>query len=102
MNTVLRRKVDILVDQPLARKVARLLEDAQVSGYTVFACIGGHGSQGSWWNDQAFDARAKVMISAVMPVDKAQTVIETLTPWLSDYGMALFLSDVEVIRGDRY
>jgi nitrogen regulatory protein PII len=102
MHTVLRRKVDILVDQPLARKVARILDAAGVGGYTVFASLGGRGSQGSWWHDQISDAQAKVMITAVMSEEKAEKVVDALSPKLNDYGLVLFLADVQVIRGERY
>jgi nitrogen regulatory protein PII len=102
MITHARRRIDILVDQPLLRKVTRELNTLGVRGYTVFQSIGGRGEGGAWQPDQISDAAAKVMIMVVASDDVAQRLIDHFAPHLADYGMVLYVSTVEVIRAEKY
>jgi len=102
MQTFTRRKVELLADAPLARKMAARLDALQITGYTVFQSIGGHGAGGSWWHDQVSDAETKVLFKIVTSEAKAQALIDSLAPLLDDWGLILYVSTVEVIRGQKY
>lgn len=102
MQTFTRKKVELLADAPLARKLAAKLDALGIGGYSVFQSIGGHGAGGSWWHDQVSDAGAKVLFKIVTSEEKAARLIETLAPLLDDWGLILYVSTVDVIRGEKY
>lgn len=102
MQTFVRKKVELLADAPLARKLASRLDGLGITGYTVFQSIGGHGSSGTWWHDQVSDAGAKVLFKIVTSEAKADALIAALTPLLDEWGLILYVSTVEVIRGQKY
>lgn len=102
MQTHTRRKVELLADAPLARKLAQRIDALGITGYTVFQSIGGHGASGTWWHDQVSDAAAKVLFKVVTSEAKAEALINTLAPLLDDWGLILYVSTVDVIRGQKY
>ena len=57
-NTVQRRKIEILVDAPLVRRIAAAAEVAGVTGYTLLPTLGGAGQGGRWLDDQVTGAEA--------------------------------------------
>ena len=101
-DTVQRRKLEILVDAPLARRITALAEALGVSGYTLLPAAGGSGRGGRWSDDQLTGAEAKLMFMTVTSADKAAALIDALAPLLDSHGLLLIASDVAVVRGARF
>jgi PII-like signaling protein len=101
-DTVLRRKLEILVDAPLVRRITAAAEAAGVSGYTLLPAAGGMGRGGRWSDDQLTGAEAKLIFMTVTNVEKAAALIDALAPMLDSHGLLLMASDVEVVRGARF
>jgi PII-like signaling protein len=102
MEPILRRKLEILVDAPLVRRVISRLDQEGVTGYTVFSAHGGSGRTGAWGQEPVSDATAKMMVMAVMSPERAARVIERLSPYLDELGLVVFASTIEVVRAHRY
>ena len=100
--TALRRRLEILVDRPLAPRIAAAADAAGVSGYTLLPTLGGRGHGGRWSDDQVSGADAKLMFWTVTTVQKADALIAALTPLLDSHGLLVIASDVEVIRDSRF
>lgn len=101
-TTVQRRKIEILVDMPLLRRVTEAAEAAGVSGHTLLPTLGGAGQAGSWSDDQITGAQAKAIFVTVTTAEKAQALIEALAPLLDSHGLLLMTSLVEVVRGGKF
>lgn len=101
-STVARRKIEILVDAPLAGRVIEAAEQSGITAHTLLPVLGGSGSHGSWSDDQLSGAASKVLFVAVTSRSKAEALVEALAPSLDDYGLVLMLSDVEVVRAGKY
>lgn len=99
---VQRRKIEILVDMPLLRRVTEAAAAAGVSGHTLLPVLGGTGQGGSWSDDQVTGAQAKVIFVTVTSEEKAQALIAALTPMLDSHGLLLTTSAVEVVRGGKF
>lgn len=102
IKMVERRKIEILVDQPLLRRVTEAAAAAGVSGYTLLPTLGGAGQGGSWSDDQVTGAQAKVMFVTLASEEKAHALIAALTPLLDSHGLVLATSIVEVVRGGKF
>lgn len=99
---VRRRKIEILVDAPLLRRVTAAAEAAGVTGYTLLPALGGAGHRGRWSDDQVTGAEAKLLFWAIMDAPKAEALLAALAPLLDSHGLLLALTDVEVVRGARF
>jgi len=100
--TVQRRRIEVLVDQPLVRRIVDIARETGVKGYTLLPTLGGEGGHGRWSDDLISGAQQKVLFLAVMSEAKAALLIERLTPILESHGLVLLSSAVDVVRAEKY
>lgn len=102
-NTITRKRIEILVDTPLVRRVTQAADAAGINGYTLLAATSGKGSSGTWSDDQVTGgASAKQLFLSVCHEEKAQAFLDRIKPLLDSHGLVLFLSDVQVVRGGKF
>ncbi len=101
-ETVHRKRIEILVDLPLASRIISASAKAGIKGHTLLPTLSGAGEGGSWSDDQLSGAVAKVLFVAVTTDAKAQAMIDLVTPMLDTYGLALIASDVQVVRPAKF
>jgi hypothetical protein len=99
---VSRRRIEVLVDAPLMRRVLAAAATAGVTGYTLLPTLGGAGESGSWSDDQVSGAESKIMFLTVTSEQKAEALINALTPLLESHGLILMTSVVDVVRGGKF
>jgi hypothetical protein len=102
VNTVQRRKIEILVDAPLVRRVVAAVEAAGVTGYTLLPALGGAGHGGRWSDDQVTGAQAKVMFVTITTEAKAAAIADALAPLLETHGLLLVSGVVDVVRAEKF
>jgi hypothetical protein len=101
-TTVQRKKIEVMVDMPLARRVVEAAGRVGINSHTLLPVASGSGSHGSWSDDQLSGAEAKVMFVTITSKEKASALIDALAPLLDDYGLMLVASDVQVVRGGKF
>lgn len=101
-ETVERVRVEILVDQPLLRRVEQVAADAGISGYTLLPLLGGRGASGPWRDDQLSGAQAKILFLTITSRTRADRLTDALADLLDSHGLLLAISRVEVIRGAKF
>jgi hypothetical protein len=101
-TTVQRKKIEVMVDMPLARRVIDAAGRVGIHSHTLLPIASGSGSHGGWSDDQLSGAKAKVMFVTITSDEKASALIDALAPLLDDYGLMLVASDVQVVRGGKF
>ncbi|MGB3739037.1 MAG: transcriptional regulator [Pontixanthobacter sp.] len=101
VTTTVRKRIEILTDTALLRRVTDAIDDAGIGGWTVTPVRSGKGSEGHWREERVMGTD-KVLVLTIAPQDKAMVLAETLAPILSSHGLLLTMWDVEVIRGERF
>jgi hypothetical protein len=102
MQMVSRRRIEVLVDSPLVRRVVAAAATAGVTGYTLFPTLGGSGEGGAWTDDQLSGAESKVVFLTITSAEKADALIKALSPLLESHGLILLMSSVDVVRGGKF
>lgn len=102
MQTHARKKLEIVVEAPVLRRVEAMLQDAGVTGYSVFAGLEGAGETGGWRREGLTGADEKRLVFAVTSPEKAERALERLSEFFADYPGIVCVSDVQVIRGERF
>jgi hypothetical protein len=102
VETVQRRKIEILVDAPLVRRVVALAEAAGITGYTLLPTLGGAGHGGRWSDDQVAGADAKLMFVTITNDAKANALTDALAPLLQSHGFLLVSGLVDVVRAEKF
>ena len=101
IETVIRKRIEILVDTALARRVTDAIDKAQITGWTVLPVTSGSGRDGRWREERVMGTD-KSLILTISSVEKAEVLVDTLAPMLTSHGLLLTMWDVEVIRGERF
>ena len=92
-------KIEILVDEPLRKRIRVASEEAGLSGYSFHPLLGGSGKNGRWMADQVTGgAGAKGVFTTVVTEEEAQRFLEKLSPLIDEYGLVITTTDVKTIR----
>lgn len=100
--TVERRRIEVLVDAPLAPRIIEHGRAAGVKGYTLLPTLSGQGAHGAWSEDLISGAQQKVIYVAIVSEERAAHLIERLAPILESHGLVVMNSAVSVIRAEKY
>jgi PII-like signaling protein len=103
MKTHLKKRIDIMVEAPLMQRVLNLLDQQNVSGYTVLPVLAGRGKDGAWHRDGVVGrAGALVMIFCILDEQRVDEVLEPLFKLVSRQIGIVTVSDVQVIRAEYF
>lgn len=101
IETVIRKRIEILVDAPLVRVVTAAIDRCEITGWTVLPVTAGRGRDGLW-QEERVTGSDKELILTVASQERAVRLAEELAPLLTSHGLLLTMWDVEVIRGERF
>ena len=102
MQTVTRKKIEVLADEPLVMRIVKAFTQAGVTGHTVYPALSGSGRTGQWNEERLTGAETKQLVVAIASEEHSAAVIDALAPLLTSHRLLLTISDVEVVRGDRF
>lgn len=102
IQTVLRKRIEILVDTPLAPRIVAQLKAVDISGWSLIHVDSGGGRSGEWQHDDVTGASAKTILLVIASEAKTDRLVESLAPVLDSYRLLLTISDVQVVRGERF
>lgn len=101
IETVTRKRIEILTDTQLQKRVTDAITKADITGWTIVPVTSGKGRDGPWREERVIGTD-KVFVLTIAAEDKAQALAETLAPMLTKYGFIFSMWDVQVIRGERF
>lgn len=101
VETVTRKRLEILADTPLVRVVTQAIEESGISGWTVIPVTSGRGRDGRWHEERVTGAD-KSLVLAIASEEKAGALIDRLAPILTSHGLLLTMANVQVVRGERF
>ena len=97
------KKIEIIVRGKKESFVRDLLDDSQVSGYTIHHNVTGRGEHGFHEGRLLFNDRdSLVMFFAVAGEKIIQTIVDGLTPLFEKSSGVMFVSDTSVVRLDKF
>jgi hypothetical protein len=102
IQTVTRKRIEILVDTPLAPRIVAQLRKVDISGWSLIHVDSGGGRTGEWQHDDVTGAAAKTIVLVIASESKTGALIELLAPLLDSYRLLLTIGEVQVVRGDRF
>jgi PII-like signaling protein len=102
VQTHSRKKIEIIVETPILARVEALLVKAGAKGYTVLEGAKGFGAQGAWQEDSLTQASGMMIVTVILTSEAADAVLRDLMPLLASWRGVASVSDVQVLRPDRF
>ena len=101
IETVIRKRIEILTDAALVKRITDAIDRAGITGWTVTPVSSGKGREGRWREERVMGTD-KVLVLTIASEAKAMLLAEDLSPILTSHGLLLSMWDVQVIRGERF
>lgn len=101
IETVIRKRIEILTDVALVSRVTDAIDGTGITGWTVTPVTSGKGRDGHWREERVLGTD-KSFVLTIASQDKAEALAEALAPILTSHSLLLTMWDVEVIRGERF
>ena len=101
VETVTRKRIEILVDVPLKDRVTQEIDKAGITGWTVLPVQSGRGHEGDW-NEDHITGSDKVFVITICNEAKAFMLRDALAPILSSHSLLFIMSDIQVVRGEHF
>jgi PII-like signaling protein len=103
MQTHTKQRLEIFVETTALERITALLRQAGVTGYTVFPAQAGWGSAGGWSLESTVtDAQRMVAVVAILDQGLVDRVLTDVFPLVRRQIGILNLSEVQVVRADRF
>jgi PII-like signaling protein len=103
MQTHAKKRIDIIVEAPLMRRILARLDQANVSGYSVLPVMAGRGRDGSWTADgQISNATQMVAIVCIADASKVDDLLTSTFGVIANQIGVVTISDVFVVRPERF
>jgi len=101
IETVTRKRIEVLTDKALAKRVTDAIERVGITGWTIVPVSSGKGREGAW-REESVMGTDKVFVLTIASEEKAQDFAESIAPMLDSLRLILTMWDVQVIRGERF
>lgn len=99
----LKKRIDIIVEAPMIRTIIEKLDRARVPGYSVLPIIEGRGIDNSWnSHGQITDTTNMIALLCIVDASQADSVIDSVFSLIQDRIGFLTISDVHVVRPERF
>ena len=102
IQTVTRKRIEILVDTPLAPRIVAQVQAVDISGWSLIHVDSGGGRSGEWRHDEVTGASTKTIVLVIASEEKTDALVALLAPLLDSYRLLLSIGDVQVVRGERF
>jgi PII-like signaling protein len=98
-----KKRIEIFVEAPLVEQVTERLTEAEVSGYSVVPIASGRGLDGIWAAEgQISTATQMMMVICITDPAKLERAVDSVYALLTRQIGFITVSDVQVIRADRF
>lgn len=101
IEIVTRKRIEILTDKALQKRVTDKIEKAGIVGWTILPVSSGKGREGVW-REESVMGTDKVFVLTIAAEENAMALAEELAPMLTNFGFLFTMWDVQVIRGERF
>ncbi len=103
MQTHSAKRVEIIIEAPMQRRLEDALERAGVSGYTVLPVMGGNGRSGRWSRDgQVSSAGGLIAVICIVAEDRKDQLLDAAFGVLERHIGVVSITDCEVVRAERF
>lgn len=103
MQTHPARRVEIIIEAPMERRLRAAIEGAGVTGYTILPVLGGSGRSGAWSREGQI-SRAQGMIAFVCLIrpDRLDDLLQAVFPVLDRHIGVVSVTEAQVLRAERF
>ena len=103
MDTHQAKRIEIIIEAPLARRLTNALTEAGVTGYTVLPVLGGSGQSGRWSREgQVSSAGGMVAVVCLIAPERLDGLLDAAFAVVDRHIGVVSITDCEILRAERF
>lgn len=103
MQTHDAKRVAIIIETPMKRRLVAAIEDAGVTGYSILPVEGGSGRSGQWSREgQVGRAGGMSQVICVIKPDRLDALLDAIFSVVERHIGVVTVSDCQVLRAERF
>ena len=103
MQTHQAKRVAIIIEQVMQKRLTDVMTEAGVTGWTVLPVLGGSGRSGAWSREgQVSRAGSMVQVVCVIRPERLDTLMDAAFRVVDRHIGIVSISDCEVLRAERF
>ncbi|MFM2355873.1 MAG: hypothetical protein RLZZ528_1609 [Pseudomonadota bacterium] len=103
MQTHKAKRVEIIIEAPMERRLTDAITGAGVTGFTILPVLGGSGRSGHWTRDgQVSSAGGMVAFVCIIRPERLDTLLDAAFHVLEKHIGVVSVTDCEVLRAERF
>ncbi len=97
------KRVEIIIEAPMERRLTRALVAAGVTGFTVLPVLGGSGRSGLWSREgQVSRAGGMVAVICLIRPDRLDPLLKAAFAVVERHIGVVSVTDTQVLRAERF
>lgn len=102
MQTYPKKRIEIVIEAPLMRRLAERFEAAGVAGYTVLPVLAGSGRGGPWSAEGSIGEAGMVCVICIVDAARVDPVLDAVYGLVARQIGLVSIADCQVIRAERF
>lgn len=103
MQTHDAKRIEIIIEAPLERRLAAVLDEAGATGYTILPVMGGSGKSGPWTRDgQVSSAGGMVAFVCLVSADRVDELLQAAFKVVEPHIGIVSVTDTQVMRPELF
>ncbi len=102
MQTHDAKRVEIVIEAPLERRLKDALEDADITGFTILPVLGGMGRSGRWSREGQLGRSGMICFVCIIRPDRLDGLLQAAFEVVEPHIGVVSVTDCQVLRAERF
>lgn len=102
MQTHKAKRVEIIIEAPMERRLTDALHSAGVTGFTVLPVLGGSGRSGHWTREGQIGRSGMVAVICLIRPERLDGLLDAAFTVVERHIGVVSVTDCEVLRAERF
>jgi nitrogen regulatory protein PII len=102
METHTAKRVEIVIEAPLERRLTDALTNAGVTGFTILPVLGGSGRSGKWSREGQVGRAGMVAVVCLIKPERLDELLDAAFTVVEKHIGVVSITDAQVLRAERF
>ena len=102
MQTHKAKRVEIIIEAVMQKRLTDALQGAGVTGYTILSVLGGSGRSGDWTREGQVGRLGMVQVVCIIRPDRLDGLLDAAFAVVERHIGVVCVTDCDVLRAERF
>jgi nitrogen regulatory protein PII len=102
MDTHQAKRVEIVIEAPLEKRLTESLTQAGVTGFSILPVLGGSGRSGRWSREGQVGKSGMVLVVCIIKPERLDDLLDSAFKVVEKHIGVVTITDAQVLRAERF